>query len=834
MAGAGSARRHSGQSPQKGYRMDNLLNILRVQKEAIADLEREVNLIKNSDLTKENESLKSELSALKLEYQNNKELYKKAREENSGLKNALYGQIYNEKISILNISRQKLDIYFGKSYETGMNRLTMLENHIRHRIEKMTMQLNDSHIALTDEIYTELNGLNQKLNERVAVAKYEYSKVNGAFTERDNQEFSEMKEAHLSNGQINQLAKKNNLEAFIGKNLINKLGVLLIIIGVIAASQFTFLKLTDELKGICIFLLGGLMLVAGEFLNRKKANVFSLGITAGGVAVLYVAAATGYFYLKILGDYPAIAVIVLITAVAFILSIRYNASVITAFALIGGYLPLLSISGNLTMIYGAMVYFLILNLFALFISFNKKWTVCSFIGLFLNIAGTCYIVFLRTGQINKPIAIGYIVLTFLVYSLIPIISTCKTTRKFKYSDIILLAINTFFSAIIMYVSFDVFNFDKYNGLLAIIFAVTYLGLGRFIETKFKNEKNATALFYLTGFAFSVLIIPFQFGKEWLSLGWLVEGVALSVYGILAKEKVFRRAGHFINVLCLAAFLFFDVLIYQDSLFFYKYMALTLGSIVILTAYIMKKRRVSIYKSAVIVNLWFYMLYVVNKIDTPEFLTNFLMLIFTYLLAYACTRIKRLADYGTRVISIVLSVFSIIFAIYVNGISDYGIFRYTGLQPKTSLMVFGIITLVLSNIVALLALRGVLKTFIVDKRFSIEWYPLMLSAFFVFLLTQNLVVQYDLGFSSIILSMIYAVTSVLWIIFGFAKRYAYLRRFGLALSLLSVVKLFLIDLHSLEKGGQIASYFALGISMLAISFIYQYFSKKIEGSVVSDD
>ena len=69
-----------------------------------------------------------------------------------------------------------------------------------------------------------------------------------------------------------------------------------------------------------------------------------------------------------------------------------------------------------------------------------------------------------------------------------------------------------------------------------------------------------------------------------------------------------------------------------------------------------------------------------------------------------------------------------------------------------------------------------------------------------------------------------------------KRYTFIRRFGLALSILAVVKLFLIDLSFLTEGYKIISYFVFGMTLLAISFVYQYFSKRIEsiGKIIPDD
>jgi uncharacterized membrane protein len=91
----------------------------------------------------------------------------------------------------------------------------------------------------------------------------------------------------------------------------------------------------------------------------------------------------------------------------------------------------------------------------------------------------------------------------------------------------------------------------------------------------------------------------------------------------------------------------------------------------------------------------------------------------------------------------------------------------------------------------------------------------------------LIAQYNLEFSNAIISIIYVVTALAWIIFGFARKYAFIRRFGLGLSILAVIKLFIIDLSGLNEGYRIFSYFALGITLVAISFVYQYFNKRLE-------
>jgi uncharacterized membrane protein len=121
----------------------------------------------------------------------------------------------------------------------------------------------------------------------------------------------------------------------------------------------------------------------------------------------------------------------------------------------------------------------------------------------------------------------------------------------------------------------------------------------------------------------------------------------------------------------------------------------------------------------------------------------------------------------------------------------------------------------------------MKMIVVERKMGIEWYPLIISGYFVVVLTQNLIAQFNLSFSNAAISIIYVLTALAWIIFGFARRYSFIRKFGLGLALLSVIKLFLIDLASLTEGSRIISYFVLGVILIAISFVYQYFNKRLE-------
>jgi uncharacterized membrane protein len=201
---------------------------------------------------------------------------------------------------------------------------------------------------------------------------------------------------------------------------------------------------------------------------------------------------------------------------------------------------------------------------------------------------------------------------------------------------------------------------------------------------------------------------------------------------------------------------------------------------------------------------------------------------TFFIAYFIPRVKLLYTDGMQAFSIVIYALGILFSWYINAL-DSPVTRpyFQPGTPSVLVTVIGTLILILVALMSALALRDMLKTIVTRRKLGIEWYPIIISAYCVILLTQNLVVQYGLEFSSFVISIIYALTALGWIVFGFVRRYSFIRRFGLGLAVLSVVKLFILDLATLTSGYRVVSYFALGTTLIAISFLYQYFSKRLE-------
>jgi len=843
---------------------EDIRDVLERQKAAVSELSAQIKRIEQSDMITENRKLTEHCEELSIRCEEAEAAWQVCASENADLKTALYEQHYNEKIRVLTGRQQQIEIFFAGETLDEQNRLTALEQDIKRRIDHTLADLHGNNVNLSHEIYTKLHDLQAEAYARINEARANLAK-NSRLSDLEKERFANLKNEPLSGEQIVALSKKNNLERLVGLNLLNIIGVILIIIGVIAAGQFAYLRMGDIWRSAALFALGLVFLVLGEFMNRRRPTIFSLGITAGGVGILYAALAVSYFALGIMGMYAALGICVVITALAFFLSTRYQAQVLLAMALVGGYLPIFSITPERTLLFSMMGYFVLLNLLALSVSFRRKWTVANFVGLGLNILGTIYISFLVWGsQIERIAHIIYITFAMLTYIAIPLVSTRTEKANFRKSDVVLLSVNTLIGSGIIFFNISAVGWGDYLGIASVFFAVLYLAIGCLITRKFQDAKPMAALFYITGLTFFVLFVPFQLDSMWFTLGWLIQGTALSIYGILKSRRGFKLSGFIINGLCLSWFIAFDFWLWGVSslfmlrpgqhswsanpLFSWQYFAITAASILILAAFIYKRDLKGglqkTFKLCTAINLWLYALYLVSRFGNIlydafpgasldlNYLILALMCVVTLLLAAIFVRISILLDAGMKIISTALNLIGIagilVLSVTASPVLDPMAAQATGIVALATAILLAL------SVIGAFAVYDVTRRAVLEDFVPVQYLPLTVSAYIVILFTIHLIHAYGLSFTSFWITIAYVLTALLWTILGFAKRYALLRRFGLGLALLSVAKLFLLDLAALTQGFRILSYFILGAVLVGISFVYQHFSKRLELSIPQDE
>jgi len=715
-----------------------------------------------------------------------------------------------------------------------------------------------------------------------------------------------------------------NSENWVGMNLINRIGALLIVLGAIFTAGYD--GFPAMVRTIILFSFALVVLGLGEFMNRKKANTVALGVSASGVGLLYVALAASYFGLHTMEMYGALATCIIISALGLWLAIRYKAEVIGCFALIGGYMPIFAINPSDTkLLYGLIVYFLILSVFTLIISMGRKWSFMNFIGLLLTIIGTCYI----GAKAEPALALVYSVLAFLIYTAVPLASAYNSDRKFSELDALLVIINTFVSSIVIFWIADKVDVYHIHAYLCLTFALIYAGVAAFVKKTYENKVMET-IFTLTSLLFVAIFVPFYFDKEWFALAWMVEAGVIAIFGIEREKKLFEASGLVILVVSAFALLINDLA--GASQFTMKYSFFTFIILAIMSMYIYKERGKigwgQVFKFFALANFWVYILYLMKEYGGDYKDITTLCAIASFVLAFAYAKLPIIKDMGTKIlgllvhiaglialwianfdyassisyyadkplsnpsglifnllalivafgavlwyidsekeggwykninlvnlwamigfiihafyqhidgIGLILCLYTFAYAFIINRIGlikDYGtkiISIFMNIGGIVALWIIGYgkfdttplrILATVTGTVAMFALADIIKQ-IEEKKTNSAIKIVILSAYFLLLTTQALLVQTNMAFDNAIISIMYAAASFAWIAVGFIYKSPSVRKVGLALSFSAVAKLLIVDTWGLSTGIRIISFISCGIILMLISWLYQKFSK----------
>ncbi|WP_153980385.1 DUF2339 domain-containing protein [Paenibacillus xylanilyticus] len=836
---------------------DRLRQVQQQQRQLVKEYSTLLQDYESDDLIVQNEQLREQVDAHELKLRQIEARARKMEEENARLRMALSEQMLDEKLNLIRVSQEKMETYFrGKTgvhndrleaheHRTKIN-MNALFNKASEELQEDAMEFKERIAYLAAEVKERIERHRQTLQEREEAVRQQMQLG-----------YEHMAEEGLSEETIQRRIRQNRMEMKIGLSWINKVAILLIILGVGAAFQYSYSTwFNDEMKGGAFFLLGMLMLAGGEWLFRRKRQTFAMGLLGGGISVLFGSIFYSYFLLHIIGLYTGLGLSVLVSAVSVLLSLRYQSRTICSLGLVGGYLPLFSymayfgLSGN--SVYVAMVYLLLLNGIIVLISFGKRWPIVHYISFLFNTP--CMLILLWLSP-NNVVGMVYSVATFALYLGITLAYPFKHRVKLTWWDFALLAMNTSISCLMLYVLFDAEGWEDAQGLLALIFSLVYVGLAGWVQRNMVQEKQTILLFYITSLTFAILMIPFQFGAKWLSMGWLIEGILLVILGHLKQFRSVERAGWGVVLLCVFTFVYYDVLVLymvgEQSYFMLKYSCITLGALLITAYYAMvgsgdgiwSKTKIhhsvlelgalNLFKYVTLGNLWIYVLYESNELYTRAVDGTFLLYLFykwlmfaalTIALAYGLSRAKLFHDQMVKYYTTFLHAAGCCIALAVT-LSMPAL--DPGAEQHTAAEIVGLLVLIIFNIGVFFAGRDLLIAVIRGQFKSVEWYPVIAGIYLLGVITVFLTVQFQWGDIGLMFSLMYLLLAILYIAYGFRRRYVMIRRLGLGLTLFSTGKMVFYDVGLLTTGSKIIAYFSFGVLLLGISYLYQKVSSRME-------
>ena len=185
-----------------------------------------------------------------------------------------------------------------------------------------------------------------------------------------------------------QLAKPSkppiDWEQFMGAKLFAWIGGFALFLGIAFFVKYSFEHnlIPPELRIAIGFIVGAGLVVGGLLLKRKENAVTAQTLCATGILVLYAVtfACRAYYHFAFFGLIPTFLLMTLITAVAFLLSVRLNAIVVAVLGIAGGFLTPILLSTNQDSPLGLFGYVALLDIALLALALRQRWNALPILG----------------------------------------------------------------------------------------------------------------------------------------------------------------------------------------------------------------------------------------------------------------------------------------------------------------------------------------------------------------------------------------------------------------------------------------------------------------------
>lgn len=358
---------------------------------------------------------------------------------------------------------------------------------------------------------------------------------------------------------IENFKEKNpDIEKFIGENLINKIGILILVLGISFFVKYAIDKdWINEPARVGIGILSGAIVMVIAHRLKKNYAAFSSVFVAGAISIFYLTIGIAFHDYKLFSQTVAFIIMVVITIFSVLVSVSYDRKELAVLSLIGGFAVPFMVStgeGNYKVLF---TYIAILNIGMLIIAYFKKWnlvTLLAFIFTCVLFSGWFGVEY-SDNKLPYRGALFFATIFYIIFSIATVINNIRNKGGFTKMEYFLMLANTFFyfgmgASIIQ--SWK----PEFKGLFTIALALYNLVFAMVLYRKFGINKNA--IYFLLGLAltFVTLTIPFQFNGNYITLFWAGEAVLLLWLSQKSKITTFKFGAIAVQILMLFS-LFID-------------------------------------------------------------------------------------------------------------------------------------------------------------------------------------------------------------------------------------------------------------------------------------
>jgi len=638
-----------------------------------------------------------------------------------------------------------------------------------------------------------------------------------------------------------------SLEEILFGNIILKIAIVAFILGIGLFLKYSIDKDWIPIWGRVLIgvVVGIVMLIAGIKMINNKHKLFSESLFGGGIAILYLSIFAGFAlegFMFISATYAYVSMII-ITILAGLISVRFDAKSTAIFGLIGGFATPFLLSTDSGNYVGLLSYMLMLNFGVLFISIYKKWSLLSWMAFVITSMTALGSVW-ETVDDFKPLVLLY-ALFFIIYSIVPFINEIRKKEQQLEKPFVFLFWANFLVVILSFLAlFKHYHIDLLYYAVVTVALAGYLLLYASVLSK-KNILLKNLFYIVLAQAIALLLVTpaFIFSGSSLTIVWAVESLMLLWIAIKSDELTYGLFALLGFIVTTVRYLGVDIINEYGRLHY-------MGESASVLVYVQSLAVTSLF---VIGSIFMgYKLLKKSQLDfkyIPNDLIQLILFMLTFFGAYlVSTFISSLLTelYAVDIFSMVYMILIALFAfiLYKSDYKEQGksiFYLFLGLLfigfVDNIAHISGTNTLIsLLNFLLFMAVVGFIYTLAFkESNLTVSNYKLsnlMLGAgvglLFIFLNVEiyHIVKFYSPNATKFAITLLWITFGIGLFVYGVIKDVKVAKLVGTVLIFLAILKAFFVDLANLDSIYRIVLFLILGAILFGLSYFYQ--SKNSKG------
>tara|TARA_R110002096_G_scaffold237751_10_gene428687 strand:- start:17002 stop:19359 length:2358 start_codon:yes stop_codon:yes gene_type:complete len=677
-----------------------------------------------------------------------------------------------------------------------------------------------------------------------------------------------------------------NLEKIIGENIINKIGILITVIGVgIGANYAIENNLISPLTRIILGYVIGFVLLLFGFKLKEKYLSFSAVLVSGAMASLYLVTFAAYSLYALIPQSLAFILMVIFTAFTVFAAIKYNKEVIAIFGLVGAYAVPFLLSNDSGEAIILLSYIGLANIGILIIALQRYWKLLYYSAfVFTWLIVFSWILSSYSSSEDLILALSFISLYYLTFYATFLGYKLLKSEPFSKGDIAMILMNSsLFFGLGYLLLFEHETGEAFQGVFTFVNALIHFLVSIVVYKKHLQSRELQNFVSGLVLVFLTLTVPVQLDGSWVSIIWVLEATLLfwigrsklsSVYEKLSYPLMFLASasllddwstGYYVfsenqtlpiwNTTFLTSMLFvagFSAIFYTNKKWtessylnpnstFFNFINKAIPAVLLLALYNGLRLEIVYYFDLIsyttrIAEENGYGLISDHAISSFSFIWQ-ICYTFVFLSIFNFINFTKVKDPNVGKVALVLSTLSV-FIFCGVGIFELKDLRelYIASSPE-SIFEQNSFNLIIRYIC--FGLGGILlfsMKKVVDKLFSdnliFKIYDGVLHFTLIWILSAELIHWLDLSGSQntykLGLSILWGVYALMLIVLGIIKKAPHLRIGAISIFGVTLLKLFLYDVSELSTISKTILFVALGVLLLIISFLYNKYKTSIFG------